>query len=721
MGEPSTLKVIKLLGEGPVRNSSLSMCVLCAIVLGSGVVFGKGPGKPPVAKKVPKKTEIHGRTLVDDYFWMREKSNPDVIAYLKAETEYADAMLAHTSRFREALYSEMLGRIKETDVNVPYRQDGFYYYTRTEAGKQYPILCRKRGSLDTKEEVLLDQNKMAAGGKYFSLGDAEVSNDGNLLAYTTDTTGFRQYSLHIKDLRTGKTLTDTAERVTSLNWANDNKTLFYTQEDAVTKRSDKFYRHVLGRTGDDLLFDEKDEKFSVWSYRTRSRGYLVLVSFSSTTSENRFVSADRPGEAPALLLPRRENHEYYVEHRGDRFYIRTNDKGKNFRLVTAPVADSREENWTELVAVRSDVMLEGVECFANFNVLQERRQGVQQLRIVDAKSGESHDVAFPEPVYSISGSQNEEFEATRFRFTYESFVRPESVYDYDVTSRKLELLKQQEVLGGYDTAKYASERIEATATDGTKVPISIVYRRDLTRDGSRPLLLEGYGSYGSSNDVDFSSNRLSLLDRGVIFGIAHIRGGGEMGKEWHDQGKMMVKKNTFTDFIACADYLVAEKYTSRDRLVITGGSAGGLLMGAVTNMRPDLAKAVVSYVPYVDVINTMLDATIPLTSVEYLEWGNPNEKPAFEYMLSYSPYDNVEKKAYPTMLVRTSLNDSQVMYWEPAKYVAKLRAMKTDANPLLFKVKLEPGGHGGASGRYDRLRDTAYDYAFILEQMGISK
>ncbi|MBK6317046.1 MAG: S9 family peptidase [Blastocatellia bacterium] len=697
------------------------MCVLCAIVLGSGVVFGKGPGKPPVAKKVPKKTEIHGRTLVDDYFWMREKSNPEVISYLTAETAYADAMMAHTGRFREALYSEMLGRINETDVNVPYRQDGFYYYTRTQAGKQYPILCRKWGNLDAPEKVLLDQNEMAAGGKYFSLGDVEVSNDGHLLAYTTDTTGFRQYSLHIRDLRTNKTLTDTAERVTSLNWANDNKTLFYTQEDAVTKRSDKFYRHVVGRTGDDLLFDEKDEKFSVWSYRTRSRGYVVLVSFSSTTSENRYVSADRPGEAPTLLLPRRENHEYYVEHRGDRFYIRTNDTGKNFRLVTAPISDARVENWMELVPARKDVMLEGVECFANFNVLQERRQGVPQLRIVDAKSGESHDVVFPEPVYSISGGSNEEFDAVKYRLNYESFVRPESVYDYDIGSRKLELLKQQEVLGGYDPAKYASERIEATATDGTKVPISIVYRRDLARDGSRPLLLEGYGSYGSSNDVDFSSNRLSLLDRGVIFGIAHIRGGGEMGKEWHDQGKMMVKKNTFTDFIACADYLVAEKYTSRDRLVITGGSAGGLLMGAVTNMRPDLAKAVVTYVPYVDVINTMLDATIPLTSVEYLEWGNPTEKPAFEYMLSYSPYDNVEKKAYPTMLVRTSLNDSQVMYWEPAKYVAKLRVMKTDTNPLLFKVKLEPGGHGGASGRYDRLKDTAYDYAFILEQVGISK
>jgi len=704
-----------------VKVSIQAMCVLCAIVMGGSVVLGKGAGKPPVAKKVPRKTEIHGRTLVDDYFWMREKTNPEVIANLKAENAYADSMTAGAARFRSTLYDEMLRRIKETDVNVPYRQDGYYYYTRTQAGQQYPIFCRKRGSLEAAEEVLLDENRMAADSAYFSLGDTEVSDDGNLLAYTTDTTGFRQYTLHIKDLRTGKVLGDTAERITSLVWGNDSKTLFYTQEDAVTKRSDKFYRHVLGRPGDDLLFDEKDEKYSVSSYRTRSRGYVVLTSFSSTTSECRYVPANRPGEAPVVLLPRRENHEYYLDHRGDLFYIRTNDTGKNFRLVTAPVADARVENWVEKVPARKDVMLEGIDCFATFDVLQERRQGVSQLRVVDAKSGQSHDIAFPEPVFTIWGNSNEEFDATKYRLNYQSFVRPNTVYDYDVAARKLEVLKQQEVLGGYDASKYGSERIEATASDGTKVPISLVYRKDLVRDGSRPLLLEGYGSYGSSNDVDFSSSRLSLLDRGVIFGIAHIRGGGEMGKEWHDQGKMMVKKNTFTDFIACADHLVAEKYTSRDKLVITGGSAGGLLMGAVTNMRPDLAKAVVSYVPYVDVINTMLDNTIPLTSVEYLEWGNPNEKTAFEYMLSYSPYDNVERKAYPTMLVRTSLNDSQVMYWEPAKYVAKLRAMKTDSNLLLFKVKLEPGGHGGASGRYDRLKDTAFDYAFILGQMGISK
>lgn len=704
-----------------MKVSIQAMCVLCAIVMGGSVVLGKGAGKPPVAKKVPRKTEIHGRTLVDDYFWMREKTNPEVIANLKAENAYADSMTAGAARFRSTLYDEMLRRIKETDVNVPYRQDGYYYYTRTQAGQQYPIFCRKRGSLEAAEEVLLDENRMAADSAYFSLGDTEVSDDGNLLAYTTDTTGFRQYTLHIKDLRTGKVLGDTAERITSLVWGNDSKTLFYTQEDAVTKRSDKFYRHVLGRPGDDLLFDEKDEKYSVSSYRTRSRGYVVLTSFSSTTSECRYVPANRPGEAPVVLLPRRENHEYYLDHRGDLFYIRTNDTGKNFRLVTAPVADARVENWVEKVPARKDVMLEGIDCFATFDVLQERRQGVSQLRVVDAKSGQSHDIAFPEPVFTIWGNSNEEFDATKYRLNYQSFVRPNTVYDYDVAARKLEVLKQQEVLGGYDASKYGSERIEATASDGTKVPISLVYRKDLVRDGSRPLLLEGYGSYGSSNDVDFSSSRLSLLDRGVIFGIAHIRGGGEMGKEWHDQGKMMVKKNTFTDFIACADHLVAEKYTSRDKLVITGGSAGGLLMGAVTNMRPDLAKAVVSYVPYVDVINTMLDNTIPLTSVEYLEWGNPNEKTAFEYMLSYSPYDNVERKAYPTMLVRTSLNDSQVMYWEPAKYVAKLRAMKTDSNLLLFKVKLEPGGHGGASGRYDRLKDTAFDYAFILGQMGISK
>ena len=504
---------------------------------------------------------------------------------------------------------------------------------------------------------------------------------------------------------------------------NDNKTLLYTQEDDVTKRSNKFFRHKLGGGTPELLFEEKDELYNIVSGRTRSKGYIVLVSASSTTSEARYISADQPDGQLKLVLARKDGHEYYLDHLGDRFYIRTNDKGKNFRVVTAPLSDPGPANWKEIIPQSKDVMIEDIDCFADQFVTVTRKNGIPHIEITDVKSGTSHEIEFPEPVYVVSPQQNLEFHTKLYRINYQSFITPESIYDYDVKTRKLELLKQQPVLGGYDPKLYQSERVYATATDGTRIPISMVYRKDPAnpRPVNRPFFLEGYGSYGISNDVDFSSNRLSLLDRGVVVGIAHIRGGGELGKEWHDQGKMMVKRNTFTDFIASAEHLINEKYTSKDKLIIMGGSAGGLLMGAVTNMRPDLFKAVISYVPFVDVMNTMLDASLPLTVGEYLEWGNPNEKPAYDYMKSYSPYDNVAKKDYPDMLVRTSLNDSQVMYWEPAKYVAKLRTMKTDHNVLLFKVKTEPGGHGGASGRYDRLHDMAFDYAFMLREFGITK
>jgi len=685
------------------------------------------PPKPPIAKKVSKTTQIHGYTVTDDYAWMADKTktDKDVLAYLKAETNYADAMMKPTAGFQDALYKEMLARIKETDENVPYRKGDYFYYTRTEQGKQYPIFCRKKGDLKAPEDVTLEMNKMAEGKQFFSVGSYNVSEDGNLLAFSTDTTGFRQYNLFVKDLRTGQISDKIAERVTSVAWANDNKTLFYGQEDDVTKRSNKIFRHALGSGHHDLLFEEKDELYNTGVGKTRSKGYVVVSSTSSTTSEMRYLPADKPDGELKLLLPRKENHEYYIDHLGDNFYIRTNDQGKNFRLVTAPVGDPSPKNWKEIIPHRKDVMLEDVDCYAGHYIAVERENGLPKFHVTDLKSGKSHEIEFQDPVYVAYPGANAEFNTTLFRYNYESFITPGSVYDYDVVTRKRELRKQQPVLGGYKQELYKSERVYATASDGVKVPISIVYKKDPKHGGQRPqnspMLLEGYGSYGISNDVDFSSNRLSLLDRGVIFGIAHIRGGGEMGKEWHDQGKMMVKKNTFTDFITAAEHLVNEKYTSKDRLIITGGSAGGLLMGAVTNMRPDLFKAVVTYVPFVDVMNTMLDASLPLTVGEYLEWGNPNEKPAYDYMRSYSPYDNVEKKAYPTMLVRTSLNDSQVMYWEPAKYVAKLREMKTDNNLLLFKIKLEPGGHGGASGRYDRLHDTAFDYAFILEQLGVTK
>jgi oligopeptidase B len=679
------------------------------------------PIRPPVAKKVAKPTNIHGETLIDDYYWLREKNNPEVISYLEAENAYTDAVMKPTEGFQAELYKEMLSRIKETDVNVPYKNGDYFYYSRTEAGKQYPILCRKRGSLDAKEEVYLDLNEVAKGLKFLGLGPTSVSEDGNLFAYSIDTTGFRQYKLHVKDLRTGKILPDTAERVTSVEWANDNKTLFYVAEDAVTKRSNRLYKHRLGGAADDLIYEEKDELFNLFTSRSRSRSFIFVTSDSFTSSEVRYVPASRPDEPYKVVLPREAKHRYYVDHHGDLFYIRTDENAKNFRLVSAPVSDPQKKNWKEVIPHRKDVMLEDTDFFANFYVAYERENGLQKMRVTDFKTGQSHYIEFPEPVYSAFPAANFEYNTTKLRFAYQSFITPSSVFDYDTRTRERTLLKQTEVLGGYDPSQYKSERIYATATDGTRIPISLVYKKDLTLDGKRPLLLQGYGAYGVPSNVTFSSNRLSLINRGVIYAIAHIRGGGEMGEVWHDQGKMMMKRNTFTDFIAAAEHLVAQKYTSSDRLVITGGSAGGLLMGAVLNMRPDLFKVAVVQVPFTDVINTMLDESLPLTVGEFQEWGNPKIKSEYEYMKSYSPYDNIQAKAYPTILVRTSLNDSQVMYWEPAKYVAKLRAMKTDRNPLLFKIHLGGGGHGGVSGRYDALKDAAFDYAFILTQLGIEK
>jgi oligopeptidase B len=692
---------------------------LLAATLGLAAAQNSHTTTPPMANKIPKTSVVHGETLVDDYFWLREKSNPEVISHLQAENSYADAIMKPTEAFQEALYKEILGRIKETDMNVPYKKGDYLYYSRTEQGKQYPIQCRKRGSVNAAEEVLLDLNEMAKGLKFASLGHFDVSNDGNLLAYSTDTTGFRQFALHFKDLRTGQVLPDTGERVTSTAWANDSRTVLYTVEDPTTKRSYRLYRHVLGESRDDLIYEEKDELFNIYASATRSKAFIFVTSSSFNSTEVRYVPADKPKEAPKVLLPRQDKHRYYADHHGDSFYIRTNEGAKNFRLVSAPTGSPEKKNWKEVIPHRKDVMLEDTDFFANHMVLYERENGLQKIRITDLRNGSTHYVDFPEPVYSAFAAANAEFNTSVFRFSYQSFVTPPSVFDYDMHTRKRILLKQTEVLGGYNAADFGSERIYAAASDGTRVPISLVYRKDLKRDGARPLLLQGYGAYGASSAVTFSPARLTLLNRGIIFATVHIRGGGEMGEEWHDQGKMMMKRNTFTDFIAAAEHLVAQRYTSRDRLVITGGSAGGLLMGAVLNMRPDLFRAAVVYVPFVDVINTMLDESLPLTVGEFEEWGNPKIKSEYDYMKSYSPYDNIAAKAYPAMLVRSSLNDSQVMYWEPAKYVAKLRAMKTDNNPLLFKVKVDPAGHGGSSGRYDALRDTAFDYAFILSQLGI--
>lgn len=676
--------------------------------------------KPPMAEKKSKITKIHGETLVDDFFWLREKSNPAVISYLEAENAHTDAVMKSTEAFQEKLYKEMVSHIKETDQSVPYRWGDYYYFTRTEQGKQYPIYMRKRGAIDAKAETILDQNELAKGHKFFSIQAFAVSDDGNLLAYTTDTTGYRQYKLQIKDLRTGALLPETFERVGSVMWATDNKTIFFSTEDAVTKRSDKFFRHVLGSGKTELIFEEKDELFDVFGSRTRDKQMILIGSYAKTSAEFYYVPTGDPGTAPKLILARQPEHEYDVDHRAGLFYIRTNKGAKNFRVVTAPVSDPSEKNWKEFIAHQPAVKIDDLSFYANHVVVLEWENGLQHLRVVDFKTNKSHRIKFPEPVYAAGLENNREFNTDVVRYRYQSLVTPSSVFDYHMDRQHSTLLKETEVPGGFDRKNYASERIFATASDGTKIPLSVVYRRGVKMDGRAPLLLYGYGSYGASMTPTFSSNRLSLLDRGVIYVIAHIRGGGELGEEWRSAGRMMNKMNTFTDFIASAEHLIKNRYTSTDRLVIQGGSAGGLLVGAVSNMRPDLFKAVISQVPFVDVLNTMLDATLPLTTSEYIEWGNPNDKPAYEYMKKYSPYDNIAAKNYPATLVKVSLNDSQVPYWEGAKLVAKMRITKTDNNPLLLKTNMG-AGHGGASGRYDYLREVAFDYAFMLWQMGITE
>jgi oligopeptidase B len=722
-----------------MRHVQVGGLVVGSVVGLTGADTGKLPG-PPVAKKVPHFTEINGHRLEDDYFWLRDKPNPEVRAYLEAENAYTDAVMKPTEAFQKKLYGEMLGRIKETDVEVPYREGDYFYYTRTEAGKQYAIRCRQKvsdGIPDTRagapsttaqggsaphEEIVLDVNEMAKGLAFMTVNEYAVSPDGNLLAYTYDNTGFRQYTLAVKDLRTGKTLVDHAERVGSVVWANDNKTIFYTQEDEVSKRQYRLYRHTVGTAGEDaLVYEEKDERFEVEAVRTRSGAYIFLISSSHTTSEARYIPADQPMAEFKVMEPRKQDVQYYPEHNGEFFYLRVNDTGRNFRLVKAPVGDPSSKSWKEVVAQDPNVMLTHVDMFRNFYVLMEREHGLPQIRVTDLRSGKSRRITFPEPAYLSHGYVNRVYDTTEFRYGYQSPTTPASVYSYDMEKGTSTLLKQKEVPGGYDRTRYEVEQIYAPAADGVKIPISVVRRKDAKLDGTEPLYLYGYGSYGISIDAAFNSNWFSLVDRGVTVAVAHIRGGGEMGKAWHDAGRMMNKKNTFSDFIRCVEYLLGHGYGSKERLVIEGRSAGGLLMGAVLNMRPDLFKAAVVGVPFVDVMNTMLDESLPLTVGEFEEWGNPKEKAAFDYMMSYSPYDNVEAKNYPDMLVKTSFNDSQVMYWEPAKYVAKMRAVRTDHHTLMLKTNLSPAGHGGASGRYDRLHEAAFDYAYVLREMGIEE
>jgi oligopeptidase B len=698
------------------------MCtrLLAAVPLSAlfaGLLFAAGE-TPPTAAKMPKETTLHGDKRVDDYHWLREKTNPEVLKYLEAENAYAQAMMKSTAEFRDKLFQEIVGHIQETDLTVPYRRGDYWYYSRTEQGKQYPTLCRKKGSLEGDEEVMLDLNELAKGHKFLGLGGQAVSDDGNLLAYAIDTTGFREYTLYVKDLRSGKTLLDRLERVHSPQWSADGNFLFYVAEDAA-KRPCKLFRHRLGgaQEKDQLLLEEKDELYRVFISRTLDRKYLLVTTNSSEASEVRFAPSDQPMAEPKLLLPREGKHRYaVVGHRDGFFYLRTNRDAKNFKLVRTPVKDLKA--WEEVIPHRDDVLLEGVTVFANHLVAGQRSGGLQRLLVLDLKNGGQHEVGMDEPTYALFGDTNAEFDARTYRFGYQSFVTPPSVYDYDLETRQRRLLKQTKV-PNYNAADYHSERVWVTARDGVKVPLSLVYKKGLKKDGNAPCLLHAYGSYGSSSSATFSPARLALLDRGFVFALAHIRGGSEMGERWHEDGKMLKKKNTFFDFIDCGNWLCEQRYTSHHRLAIQGGSAGGLLIGATVNLAPpDFCKVAVLEVPFVDVVNTMLDESLPLTVGEFLEWGNPKKKDEYDYIKSYCPYTNLTRRAYPAMLVRTSFHDSQVMYWEPAKYTAKLRTLKDDRTPLLFTCNMA-GGHGGSSGRYDHLKETAFIYTFVMQQLGV--
>ena len=683
------------------------------------------PSVPPVARRVHHENHWHGEVYVDDYYWLRNKETPEVRAYLEAENAYTGHRTAHLKPMQDRIYEELVARVQQTDQDVPMRLRGYYYYTRTEEGLQYPVRCRRRAAADgafdpaAAEEVLLDRNEMAAGLDFLSFGDIAVSDGDDRYAYTTDVTGFRQYTLHVRDLDTGKVHEDLAERVTGVVWAADGETLFYVTEDATTKRSDKLWRLRLGGAPE-LLYEEVDELYAINVTRTRDGRYVLLSATSTDTYEWSFLDAGDPAGDFAALLPREKGHRYSPTHRDGVWYLRTDKDALNFRVVRAAVADPRPEKWEEVVPHRDDVFVARFEVFAGHAVVQEKQRGMARFRVHDFESGQWRQIDFPEAVYAAGSGGNPEWTSTRYRIDYESMVTPPCVFDYDLDTLERELKKQREVRG-YDPAQYETVRVDAKARDGALIPVSLVYKVGTPRDGSAPLWLYGYGSYGSSISPSFNSDRVSLLDRGVVFAIAHIRGSRTLGESWRRDGMLMKKKNTFYDFVDAADGLIEAGWTSEARLMAEGGSAGGLLMGAVANLRPDLFCAIHSAVPFVDVMNTMMDASMPLTVGEYLEWGNPNEKEAFDYMMSYSPYDNLEAKAYPATLVTTSFNDSQVMYWEPAKYVAKLRALKTDDNELLLKTKLEAAGHGGASGRYDRWRDRAFEMAWMLTQAGVTE
>ncbi len=681
--------------------------------------------QPPVAKIVPKTLEKHGDKRIDNYYWLNERENPEVIDYLNKENEYYQKSTAHTKQLQDDLFLEMKGRIKEDDSSVPYFYNGYYYITRYETGKDYPIYSRKKGSLEAKEEILFDCNEMAKGHSYFNLGGLNISEDNKWAAFGVDLVSRRQYTIQIKNLETGEILPVKLENTTGgSTWAGDNKTLFYTRKDAKTLRSDKIYKHTLGTeaTADIMVFHEKDDTFGTFVYKEKSKKYLVIGSSSTLTSEYQILEAKNPNGEFRIFQKRTRGLEYSISHYGDSFYIVTNkDKATNFKLMKTPETATSAENWKDLIGHRKDVLLEGIEIFKDYLVVEERSNGLNKIQIRPWNGKGEYYLPFSSETYTAYTTTNVDFDTEILRYGYQSMATPSSVIDFNMRTQEKKVLKEQEVLGGkFDKNNYIEERIWATATDGTKVPISIVYKKGIKKDGKNPLLLYAYGSYGATMDPYFSSTRLSLLDRGFIYAIAHIRGGEDLGREWYENGKLLKKINTFTDFIDCSRFVIAEKYTSASHLYAEGGSAGGLLMGAIVNMAPELYNGVIAQVPFVDVVTTMLDDTIPLTTGEYDEWGNPNEKMYYDYMLSYSPYDQVKKQDYPNMYVSTGLHDSQVQYFEPAKWVAKLRVMKTNNKQLFLDTNMD-AGHGGASGRFEALKELAKEFAFLLDLEKIKK
>lgn len=682
-------------------------------------MYDKMTAQPPVATKKPKELTEHSHSRTDNYYWLNDRNDAGVIAYLEAENKYKDEVMAGLKDLQEDLFQEIKGRIKEKDESVPQMDNGYWYYYRFDEGLEYPIHCRKKGTLDAPEQVMLDVNELAKSFDYYNATSLEVSPDNKWLAYGEDTLSRRIYTIRFKNLETGETIEEKIPGTDgSIIWANDNKTIFYGIKDE-TLRVFKIMKHRLGTnaSADQVVFHEKDPTFDLGIGKTKSKKYLIMASWQTVSQEYRYLDANTPDGEWKILQPRERNLEYSADHAGGKWYIRTNMGAKNFRLMSAEEDKTTKESWQEVIPHRDDVYLENFELFKNYLVLTERSEGIRRIRIKSWDGKDDHNINFGEDAYVAGPSNNPSWDTDVVRISYQSLTTPPTVYDYSMPSKNLKTMKQQEVLGGFDKNNYQSERIYATARDGVKVPVSIVYRKGFKKDGTQPLLLYAYGSYGYSVDPSFNSARLSLLDRGFAYAIAHIRGGQEMGRQWYEDGKLLKKKNTFTDFIDCAEHLIAEKYTDKDHLFAMGGSAGGLLMGAVVNMRPDLFKGIVAAVPFVDVVTTMLDETIPLTTFEWDEWGDPHKKEYYDYMLSYSPYDQVEAKDYPAMLVTTGLHDSQVQYWEPAKWVAKLREMKTDKNPLLLHTNMD-AGHGGQSGRFRAYREVAMEYAFMLDLAG---